>query len=69
MQASGSSMPKSRGSSTKYRSILHAVQEIIQKEGVTSLYKGVGPTTGRASVVAAAELGYEHSLFSSGFFC
>eukprot|EP00238_Polyblepharides_amylifera_P001300 CAMPEP_0196572246 /NCGR_PEP_ID=MMETSP1081-20130531/2334_1 /TAXON_ID=36882 /ORGANISM="Pyramimonas amylifera, Strain CCMP720" /LENGTH=175 /DNA_ID=CAMNT_0041889503 /DNA_START=303 /DNA_END=827 /DNA_ORIENTATION=+ len=39
-----------------YRSISHALRTTLAEEGVRGLYKGVGPTSARASVVAAAEL-------------
>ncbi|GAB5368027.1 hypothetical protein AAMO2058_001282500 [Amorphochlora amoebiformis] len=41
----------------RYRGILHAVSTIAKEEGLRAFYRGVGPTTSRAAVVAAAELG------------
>uniref|UniRef100_A0A7S2XEX3 Uncharacterized protein n=1 Tax=Lotharella oceanica TaxID=641309 RepID=A0A7S2XEX3_9EUKA len=47
-----------RGSDTPtYRGVLHAAQSIVAEEGWLGLYRGVGPTTARAAIVAAAELG------------
>lgn len=39
-----------------YRGIAHAFVEIVKTEGFWGLYKGVGPTCGRASIGAATEL-------------
>ena len=36
--------------------LARAFVDIVQKEGVLSLWKGVGPTAGRATVLAAVEL-------------
>lgn len=41
----------------RYTSVSHALKQIVQHEGVTQLWRGVGPTSARASVVAAVELG------------
>lgn len=46
----GRSQPK------KYASMLDVFLSIVREEGVCSLWKGVGPTVGRATVLAAAEL-------------
>lgn len=40
----------------RYRGFLHALSDIVKTEGILGLYKGVGPTCGRATVLAAAEL-------------
>jgi hypothetical protein len=44
------------GATPRYRGLVHAFTDIVSKEGVTGLWKGVGPTCARASVLAAAEL-------------
>lgn len=54
MQADG--MNKGADYKPKYRGIVHAFSDIIKKEGVLGLWNGVGPTCGRATVLAAAEL-------------
>lgn len=54
MQADG--MGSSAGQPPRYRSLVHAFRSIVAAEGVRGLYKGVGPTCGRATVLAAAEL-------------
>ena len=41
---------------TRYRGIVHAFQELLAKEGVKGLYRGVLPNVQRAYVVNAAEL-------------
>jgi hypothetical protein len=41
----------------RYTSVSHALKQIVQHEGVLQLWRGVGPTSARASVVAAVELG------------
>eukprot|EP00472_Partenskyella_glossopodia_P008895 CAMPEP_0197526566 /NCGR_PEP_ID=MMETSP1318-20131121/18247_1 /TAXON_ID=552666 /ORGANISM="Partenskyella glossopodia, Strain RCC365" /LENGTH=274 /DNA_ID=CAMNT_0043080779 /DNA_START=5 /DNA_END=829 /DNA_ORIENTATION=- len=46
----GSSIPH-------YQNVFHAASSIVKEGGWIGLYRGVGPTTGRAAVVAAAELG------------
>jgi hypothetical protein len=57
MQADGM---RARGPSAavspSYRGVWHAAAEIVRREGWLGLYTGVGPTTYRAAVVAAAEL-------------
>ena len=40
----------------QYRGMMHALQCIVRQEGVRGLWKGVGPTMGRATALAAAEL-------------
>ena len=40
----------------KYRGMTHAFRSILRDEGLVGLWKGVGPTVGRATVLAAAEL-------------
>eukprot|EP00980_Cylindrotheca_fusiformis_P002879 scaffold674_cov126-Cylindrotheca_fusiformis.AAC.18 len=40
----------------RFRGMTHAFFSIIREEGVLGLWKGVGPTVSRASVLAAAEL-------------
>lgn len=55
MQAEG--MGASGPAGSRYRGIVHAARSVVREEGWRGLYKGVGPTTGRASIVAAAELG------------
>ena len=41
----------------QYKGVSDALISIIRHEGVANLWRGVGPTSTRASVVAAAELG------------
>ncbi len=41
----------------RYRGVAHALSSIVREEGVRMLWRGVGPTATRASVVAAVELG------------
>jgi hypothetical protein len=40
----------------RFRGMVHAFLSIIREEGVLGLWKGVGPTVSRASVLAASEL-------------
>merc|ERR1719199_670024 len=40
----------------KYTGMGHAFSSIVKEEGVLGLWKGVGPTCGRATALAAAEL-------------
>jgi Mitochondrial carrier protein len=40
----------------RYRGFIHALQDIVKTEGFAGLYKGVGPNSGRATVLAATEL-------------
>lgn len=49
-------MGASAGGKPRYTGFLHALSDIVKTEGVLGLYKGVGPTCGRATVLAAAEL-------------
>ncbi|KAF2074568.1 hypothetical protein CYY_004114 [Polysphondylium violaceum] len=45
----------------KYRSIGQAFMEIIEKEGIRGLYKGVSPTTQRAALLTASQIpSYDH---------
>ena len=55
MQVAGMSGGEAARAS-EYRSLTSAFAHIIRTEGFTSLWKGVGPTCGRATVLAAAEL-------------
>jgi len=48
--AEGNFLPK------KYTGMTHAFTSIVKDEGVLGLWKGVGPTCGRATALAAAEL-------------
>lgn len=48
--ADGNYLPK------KYTGMGHAFSSIVKAEGVLGLWKGVGPTCGRATALAAAEL-------------
>lgn len=45
------------GGAFQYRGLFHAFSDIVRSEGVLALWKGVGPTAGRATVLAAVELG------------
>jgi len=48
--------------SLRYRNTLHAFVEIFKTEGLSGLYRGVGPTTQRAALLTAAQLpSYDHS--------
>jgi len=40
----------------RYTGMLHAFTTIVKEEGILGLWKGVGPTCGRATALAAAEL-------------
>ena len=40
----------------KYAGMAHAFISIVREEGILGLWKGVGPTCGRATALAAAEL-------------
>ena len=57
-------------SSRTYRSTYHAFRSIVAEEGVVGLYRGVGPTCGRATVGAAVELAlydeFKGTLISTG---
>lgn len=53
-----------------YKSTFHAFPEIISKEGILALYKGLIPSTLRGTCIAAGELAtYDHSksLLKSSF--
>ncbi|ELR11388.1 ATP pump family protein protein ENTH domain epsin related family protein [Acanthamoeba castellanii str. Neff] len=43
-------------SGQRYRSLLHAIKTVVAEEKISGLWKGMGPTSQRAAVVAAAEL-------------
>eukprot|EP00055_Hartaetosiga_balthica_P008778 m.33711 g.33711 ORF g.33711 m.33711 type:complete len:305 (-) comp6468_c1_seq1:164-1078(-) len=45
-----------KGSPPKYRGMAHCFRTILKEEGVLGLWKGAGPTMGRATVLAAVEL-------------
>lgn len=45
----------------QYTGVAHALQSIVRHEGVGQLWRGVAPTSLRASVVAAVELGLYES--------
>ena len=44
------------GAPRRYTGIVHAFSTIIKSEGVLGLWRGSGPTLGRATVLAAVEL-------------
>lgn len=44
------------GQPRKYRGVAHAFRSIVQSEGVLGLWRGSGPTIGRATVLTAVEL-------------
>eukprot|EP00300_Choanocystis_sp_HF-7_P041832 c8617_g1_i1.p2 GENE.c8617_g1_i1~~c8617_g1_i1.p2 ORF type:complete len:303 (+),score=56.20 c8617_g1_i1:152-1060(+) len=46
----------SAGSTPRYRGMWDAFRTIVRAEGVTGLWKGVGPTCARATVLAAVEM-------------
>jgi len=48
--AEGNFLPK------RYKGMIDAFGSIVKEEGVLGLWKGVGPTVGRATALAAAEL-------------
>lgn len=59
MQAEGS-LPV--GQPRRYKNTLDAFVKIFKSEGLAGLYKGVGPTTYRATLLTAAQLpSYDHS--------
>eukprot|EP00164_Ancoracysta_twista_P011474 GFYU01017682.1.p1 GENE.GFYU01017682.1~~GFYU01017682.1.p1 ORF type:complete len:315 (-),score=81.12 GFYU01017682.1:483-1427(-) len=49
-------MQADSGPVPRYSGIVDAARQIFRQEGPLGFYKGVGPTTGRATVLAAAEL-------------
>jgi len=55
MQADGM-VKSSISQGPRYKGLFHAFSTIIKEEGVLGLWKGVGPTCGRATVLAASEL-------------
>lgn len=66
------------GKPKRYTGMGNAFISIVQEEGIFGLWKGVGPTVGRATVVAAAELAtYDEvkgrllatSYFEQGLLC
>lgn len=54
MQAEGM---RASSQTPHYSGILHAASSIVKLEGFSGLYKGAPPTSARAAVVAASELG------------
>jgi len=52
-------MMMTSGEAVKYRSSLHAFQEIIAKEGTKSLFKGAGANILRAVAGAGVLAGYD----------
>jgi hypothetical protein len=54
MQTDG--MSSGAAVSRKYCGVVHCFQTTLREEGVVGLWKGVGPTMGRATALAAAEL-------------
>lgn len=63
MQAQGTS-----ASVHQYSSVWQALAQIYRTEGLRGLYKGVGPTTQRATLLTASQLAsydhIKHSLLS-----
>lgn len=64
--------------SKQYTGMTHAFLSILREEGVMGLWKGVGPTVGRATILAAVELAtYDEvkgrllttQYFEEGFVC
>lgn len=49
-------MQADMGATPRYRNTFSAFSDIVRTEGVLGLYRGVGPTCGRAAVGAATEL-------------
>jgi len=64
--AEGNFLPK------RFNGMVHAFQTVVKEEGVLALWTGVGPTVGRATALAAAELAtYDElkgKLLSTGYF-
>jgi solute carrier family 25 uncoupling protein 8/9 len=64
--AEGKYLPK------RFNGMVHAFTSIVKEEGVLALWTGVGPTVGRATALAAAELAtYDEvkgQLLKSGYF-
>lgn len=64
--AEGKYLPK------RFTSMVHAFTTIVKEEGVLALWTGVGPTVGRATALAAAELAtYDEvkvRLLATGYF-
>lgn len=64
--AEGNYMPK------RFTGMVHAFQTVVKEEGVLALWTGVGPTVGRATALAAAELAtYDEvktQLLATGYF-
>src|SRR5690606_23627677 len=60
-----------RSGNFQYNSLMDAIKDILKKEGIRGMYKGVAPTTLRGSIVAGAELStYDHLkkyLMKNGF--
>jgi len=52
-------MMMTSGEATKYRSSIHAFQEIVKKEGTVSLFKGAGANILRAVAGAGVLAGYD----------
>jgi len=52
-------MMMTSGEATKYRSSIHAFQEIVAKEGTSSLFKGAGANILRAVAGAGVLAGYD----------
>lgn len=52
-------MMMTSGEAVKYKSSLHAFSEIIQREGVKSLFKGAGANILRAVAGAGVISGYD----------
>ncbi|KAI8895175.1 mitochondrial carrier domain-containing protein [Globomyces pollinis-pini] len=59
-------------SAASHVTIWSTVRDIVSKEGIPGLYRGVGPTTQRAILLTASQLSsYDHSkrmLLDSGYF-
>jgi len=53
-------MMMTSGEATKYRSSLHAFNEIVKNEGTKSLFKGAGANILRAVAGAGVLAGYDH---------
>lgn len=59
------------GTRPRYTGLMHAFRTIVAEEGFLGLWAGVGPTCGRATVLAAAELSsydeIKSNLIASGW--
>lgn len=59
------------GEANRYRNCVDGFYQVYKHEGFTGLYKGIGPTTNRAVILTATQLGsydhIKHFLLKNGF--